>query len=367
MTDSRILYQPTVVTPPGETLADLLDERCMTQTELAQRMGRPVSKINEIINGKRSITPGTALQLERVLGASSAYWLNHEAHYQAYQKQLEEEANLSQWHDWLDRMPVKQMKELGFLSKIHNRGKNKNVLIRETLRFFGVSSPEGWESVYGSMRTAFRQSMPKQSNPYSTATWLRLGELRAEEIDCAPYNRQRFLQALQTMRSLTIEQPAQFEPRLYELCVEAGVVLALVPAIPRARVSGAARWINGRPLIQLSLYGKTNDRFWFTLFHEAGHILQHERQLVFLDDRTHGELNQQEAEANQFAADLLIPASFQSELVGLRSKAAVKALAQRIGVHPGIVVGRLQHEGKVKPSDMNRLKETFAWQEVAEA
>ncbi len=83
------------------------------------------------------------------------------------------------------------------------------------------------------------------------------------------------------MRTLTMEPPAEFEPQLYKLCADAGVVLALVPAIPRARVSGAARWINGRPLIQLSLYGKSNDRFWFTFFHEAGHILQHSHQLVF--------------------------------------------------------------------------------------
>lgn len=365
MTEIRIPYQPKIVTPPGETLADLLDERCMTQTELAQRMGRPINKINEIIRGKRSITPDTALQLERVLGTPSSYWLNHEAHYQAYQKRVEEEETLHQWHDWLAKMPLNVLKEQGFLPKVQNRGKNKNVLVRSLLNFFSVSSPTEWEAIYGNMQITYRQSMPEQSDPYATGTWLRLGELQAIDTDCNRYDRQRFLSALQTIRALTVEPPSEFEPRLRELCAEAGVVLALVPAIPRARVSGAARWFNGRPLIQLSLYGKSNDRFWFTFFHEAGHILKHSHQLVYLDDRTHGQLNEVEQEANEFAADLLIPSCFVAELTTLKSKVAVKEFAARVGVHPGIVVGRLQHEGIVPQKDMNGLKAKFVWK-VAE-
>jgi len=361
MTETRIRYQPETVTPPGNTIADLLDERCMTQTELAQRMGRPVNKVNEIIHGRRAITPETALQLERVLGTSSSYWLNHEAHYQAYKKRMEDESRLSQWHEWLNLMPLKQLKEQGILSNIHNRGKNKNQLVRELLKFFGVISPLEWETVYGSMQTAYRQSMPEQSDSYATTTWLRLGELQATDIDCDIYNQQSFIEALLTIRSLTVETPAVFEPRLRAICAEAGVILALVPAIPKARVSGAARWLNGRPLIQLSLYGKSNDRFWFTFFHEAGHILKHSREFVFLDDRTHGQLNALEQEANEFAADSLIPPEFRAEFSALNSKVAVTDFAERIGIHPGIVVGRLQHEGIVLRSHMNGLKTTFAW------
>ncbi len=364
MTEAKILYQPETVTPPGETLADLLEERNMSQTELAQRMGRPVNKINEIVNGKRAITPETALQLERVLGTSSAYWLNHEAHYQAYRKRLEEERNFEQWYDWLDKMPIDALKALRILPRVQNRGKNKNILLRAILNFFAISSPDEWDALYGTMPAAYRQSMPDQCDPYATATWLRLGERAAEKSTTAKYDPKAFLDALQAIRLLTTEPPEVFEPHMRIMCAESGVVFALVHEIPRSRVSGAARWLNNRPLIQLSLYGKKNDRFWFTFFHEAGHILKHSHQLVFLDDRTQGALSQEEEEANDFAAGMLIPPDFEQELPALKSKDAVIAFAQRVQIHPGIVVGRLQHEDIIPRSHMNGLKETFEWRET---
>jgi len=364
MTKTKIPYQPEIVTPPGETLADLLEERCMSQSELALRMGRPVNKINEIIHGKRAITPETALQLEKVLGTPSTYWLNHEAHYQAYRKRSEEEEQFEQWYPWLDQMPIAKLKELAILPNLQNRGKNKNLLLRRLLTFFGVSSPTEWETIYGSMRAAYRQSMAEQADPYATAVWLRLGEQQAATLTCCKYDPAAFLETLQAIRQLTIEEPAIFEPRLRTLCAQAGVIIALVPEIPRTRVSGAARWLSGRPLIQLSLYGKTTDRFWFTFFHEAGHILKHSHQLVFLDDRTHGILNQEEEEANRFAAELLIPPEYATQLPTLNSKEAVRAFAQRLAIHPGIVVGRLQHEKLIPRSHMNALKATFAWRDA---
>ena len=366
MSKTKIPYQPEIVTPPGETLADLLEERCMSQSQLAQRMGRPVNKINEIIHGKRAITPETALQLEKVLGTPSTYWLNHEAHYQAYNKRREEEQQFEQWYTWLDQMPIAKLKELGIVPNLQNRGKNKNLLLWSLLSFFAVSSPAEWNEIYGSMRTAYRQSMPDQSDPYATAVWLRLGEQQAAALTCRKYDPAAFLEILPSIRKLTVAEPDIVAPRLHELCAQAGVIMALVPEIPRARVSGAARWLNGRPLIQLSLYGKTNDRFWFTFFHEAGHILKHSHQLVFLDDKTHGVLNREEEEANQFAAQLLIPPEFTGELSSLKSKEAVGAFAQRLTIHPGIVVGRLQHENFIPRSHMNVLKQTFAWKDATD-
>jgi HTH-type transcriptional regulator/antitoxin HigA len=126
-----------------------------------------------------------------------------------------------------------------------------------------------------------------------------------------------------------------------------------------------------RPLIQLSLYGKTNDKFWFTFFHEAAHILLHannkdEKKSVFLDDPNsiHSD-NPQEREANEWAGNYLIPNSRARMLARLKTKAAVVSFAQQIGVHPGIVVGRLQHDGLIQPSWMNNLKQSFRLREIS--
>ena len=121
------------------------------------------------------------------------------------------------------------------------------------------------------------------------------------------------------------------------------------------------------PLIQLSLYGKTNDKFWFTFFHEAAHVLLHggnksARQSIFLDDPSSAHTDDpREHEANVWAGNWLIPADQAHMLPKLRSKAAVRAFAQQLGIHPGIVVGRLQHDGLIPPSWFNDLKTTLVF------
>lgn len=362
MTETRIPYQPASVTAPGETLADLLEEQGMTQSELAQRMGRPLKTINQIVNGKAAITAETALQLEKVLETPASYWLSHEANYRAHLARQQEEDDYAAWYDWLDKMPVSELKRIKALPDLRNQGETRGLLLRELLKFFGVASPTEWEAFYGQMRTAYRRSMPDRSDPYAAAAWLRLGELQSRDLACARFDRIRFTGALQRVRALTVLPPEQFEPSLRQECAASGVALILTPAIARARVSGAARWLRNRPIIQLSLYGKTNDRFWFTFFHEACHIMQHSNQLVFLDEAwDQDQLSQHEQEANQFAANWLIPVEYAEELPQLKSRTAVGEFAGRIGIHPGIVVGRLQHDGLIEPSWMNDLKDTFRW------
>jgi HTH-type transcriptional regulator/antitoxin HigA len=134
-------------------------------------------------------------------------------------------------------------------------------------------------------------------------------------------------------------------------------------------VSGVARWLSPtRPLIQLSLYGKTNDKFWFSFFHEAAHILLHannkeDKKSIFLDDPNATHSNEpQEHEANLWARDWLIPAPYAHALASLRTKAAVQQFAQQVGIHPGIVVGRLQFDQYIDPSWMNDLKVSYSIQ-----
>jgi HTH-type transcriptional regulator/antitoxin HigA len=179
------------------------------------------------------------------------------------------------------------------------------------------------------------------------------------------YDKARFMSALDEMRTLTTQSPEQFGPRLRALFAEAGVAFVLVPAISKAHVGGVARWLNPhKPLIQLSLYGKTNDKFWFTLFHEAAHILLHEKKLVFLDDASHaGNDTPQEQEANQWAGEFLIPCKYEKELPELTTQEQVKTFARKIELHPGIVVGRLQHERIISYTQFNHLKVSFRFNE----
>ena len=366
MTELSAPFAPDWVLAPGESVLDLAEERGWTQGELAQRLGYSEKHISQLINGKVPITVDAAQRLERVLGSSMDFWLKLEANYQKHKARLEATERHACWISWLDELPVKELMSSGAIAKARIDAKNKPSIVESCLRFFGVASPEEWRGHYGGMQVAFRRSRDEQSDVGAISAWLRLGEQVAEKLDGPKYDKARFENALSEIRGLTCTAPEFFEPRMRELLRDAGVLLALVPAIPRAHVSGVARWLNPtRPLIQLSLYGKTNDKFWFTFFHEAAHILLHAdskeaKKSIFLDDpNANHSPDPREQEANQWAGNVLIPQECSHALGTLRTKEAVRAFATSIGIHPGIVVGRLQHDHIIDPSWMNDLKLSF--------
>ena len=374
MTDLSAPFAPDWVSPPGESILDLAEERGWTQVELAQRLGYTEKHVSQLINGKVPLSVDAALRLERVLGSTADFWLAREANYQRHKARLEAAERYASWVSWLDELPVKELMASGAITKQRNDAKHKPGLVEACLRFFGVASPNDWRAHYGGMQMAFRRSHTEQSDLGAISAWLRLGEQQAEKLDGPKYDKARFEQALLAIRGLTCEAPEVFEPRLRGLLHEAGVLLVLVPAIPRAHVSGVARWLSPtRPLIQLSLYGKTNDKFWFTFFHEAAHLLLHanskeDKRSVFLDDPNAGpSFDPMEHEANQWAGNFLIPEQHAPVLPGLRSKTAVIDFSRQIGVHPGIVIGRLQHDRLIEPSWMNMLKQSFRFKAEANA
>lgn len=371
MTELNAPFAPDWVSPPGDSILDIAEERGWTQAELAQRLGYTEKHVSQLINGKVPLSVDAALRLERVLGSTADFWLAREANYQKHKARLDAAEKHAAWVSWLDDLPIKDLMTFGAIPKQRVDAKAKPGLVDACLRFFGVASPDEWRTHYGRMQMAFRRSRAEQSDVGAISAWLRLGEQQAEKLDGPRYDRARFEKALRDIRALTCESPEVFEPKLRQLLRAVGVMLVLLPAIPRAHVSGVARWLSPtRPLIQLSLYGKTNDKFWFTFFHEAAHILLHanskeEKKSVFLDDpnASHSD-DPKEREANEWAGDWLIPEKYATELATLRIRSAVIQFAQQIAIHPGIVVGRLQHDRMIEPSWLNDLKQSFRFKEA---
>lgn len=364
MTELSADFAPDWVSPPGESILDMAEERGWTQAELAQRLGYTEKHTSQLINGKVPLSLDAAQRLERVVGGTVEFWLTREANYQNHKARIDAAEKHASWIPWLDELPVKELMDAGAISKQRLVPKNKTSIVKEILRFFSVASPTQWRAHYGGMEVAFRRSQAEQSDVGAIAAWLRLGEQQAEQLNVPKYNKARFEKTLKEIRTLTREPAEVFAPQIRSMLAEAGVKFVLVPAIPKARVSGVARWLSPtQPLIQLSLYGKTNDKFWFTFFHEAAHILLHAadaeaKKSVFLDDPNAAHTDDpQEHEANQWAGNWLIPEQYSDRLVELKSKASIQAFAEEIGVHPGIVVGRLQHDGFIHYSAMNYLKQ----------
>ena len=369
MTEQSAPFAPDWVSPPGDSISDLIEERSWPQSELAQRLGYTEKHMSQLINGKVPLTLDAAVRLERVLGSTIEFWLALEANYQRHKARIDAAKQHARWIDWLDELPLKELMACRAIDKRRIDATHKPALVESCLRFFGVASPEEWRSHYGGMQVSFRRSREDQCDIGAISAWLRIGEREAEQFDGPKYDRDKFQKALKEVRSFTTEPPRVFQPKMERLFADAGVVFVLVPAIPRSHVSGVARWLSAtRPLIQMSLYGKSNDKFWFTIFHESAHILLHanEKKSVYLDDPgKHSSTDQKEIEANKWAGDFTIPAEYQHHLPTLKTKDAVRAFAKKIGIHPGIVVGRLQHDALIDVSWMNDLKIKFEFKTEA--
>lgn len=355
-------YTPDYVSPPGETLQELLDERQMTQAELARRMGRPDKTINEIIQGKAGLTPQTALQLEHVLGVPASFWNNREQAYRAFLAKQAENEQLQAHSDWINAFPLKDMVRRGWIKPWNDVVEQ----IRELLRYFGIASPQQWQERWPQLQVAYRKSQAFKSEPYALSAWLRQGEILAQQISCHPYESAVLKRALVEARAMTRTSPDDVVPLLQVCCAAAGVAVVFVPEVSGVAASGAAWWMNPKKaIIQLSCRYKQDDQVWFSFFHEAGHLLLHGKRELFIEE---GEIkSHQEKEANDFAAEFLLPRQALQRFVEQQtpgrypSSQSIVDFAEKQGIAPGIVVGQLQHDYPeiVPVSHHNRLKRRF--------
>ncbi len=356
-------YQPDYAVAPGETLLETIEELDLTQKELAERMGRPLKTINQIIKGSARIMPETSLQLEKVTGIPASFWNNAEADYREALARMKEKEEHDTQKAWTSRFSYARMVKLGLVPA----QTDKSHRVESLLHYFGVASPTQWESTYGELCGAAREASAWESDLGDLSAWLRAGERVARRHDCQAYQKAKFLTALQHVRKLTSQKPSIVWPEVTQLCADAGVALVLIPELPKTHVSGFTRWLTPqKALIQLSLRYKTDDQLWFTFFHEAAHILLHGKKEVFLEKR--GNDSPQEQEANQWASDFLIPPNewklFISDLPSKPSLNSIRSFAKRLGIAPSIPLGRLQHrEKRVSPGAFNSLKHKveIAW------
>jgi plasmid maintenance system antidote protein VapI len=335
-----------------------MEERRWSQVDLADRTGFSKKHINELVKGRASIAPDTAERLSTVLGGTSQFWLNREANYRA---QLERQRVLkahSQHFEWLNELPVSWMAKRGLLQARQSKAERVDAL----LRWFGVASVDAWRTTYEAPLVAFRAAGDMKRQVGNLAVWLRTAELQADQIACEAFDLQAFTTALQSARELVAEpNPKIFVPKLRSLLATSGVLLTFTPAPPGCPVHGVTRWLTpDRALLGLSLRYLTDDQLWFSFFHEAAHIAKHRKRQMFVEGLA-GLDADLEAEADRFAADVLIPPTDAQRLGALTTAQRVKAFARSLGISAGVVVGRLQHDHLIKYSELNHLKVRYEW------
>ncbi len=353
-------WQPDWSVPPGDVLLEALEERSMTQAELARRMGRPLKTINEIVKAKAAVTPDTAIQLERALGVSAQFWNGLETNYRAQIARRKAIDELQGHVEWGNRFPLRDLRK----HELVRSGVSKSEVLEDLLKFFAVSSPRGWAQQWERSFARYRSSPSFASARESVSAWLRWGEIKGDEIACAPFDRRRWAETTRDARTLTTKQPISVAiSELRTMCADAGVAVVLTPEFRGTYLSGAAHWpTREKAVIQLSLRHKSDDQFWFTFFHEAGHLVESPGNdyVDFPPGQAAADTLEDDAEraADEFARRSLIPdheyEDFRAH--GDFSKETVVAFAQRVDLAPGIVVGRLQHDGVIARSKLNFLK-----------
>ncbi len=341
---------------PGEFLAEQIEARGMSQAELARLAGLSPKLVSTIVSGQNPVTAETALRLERVLGMKAYIWTGLQARWDLDQARHKTAADNSSG-EWLADFPVLELKHRGVLPPSGDVG---NAL----LGFLAVGSPNAIEARMANLAVHHRQSKKFDTSPYHVLTWLLLGEATARKRRYPPYDQFKFEQAVSSIRSLTLESPEVFGSKMVDIAAEAGVAIVFEPPISKTCLFGSARWIDGElPIIQMSLRMKTNDHFWWTFFHEAGHVMLHKGK-TFADDQN-GTGDGLEREADEWAEEKLVGKHRFRRFKAGRPRSAVEVhlFAREVGIHPGIVVGMLQHAGVMPYKNLNALKDSVGFAE----
>lgn len=357
-------FLPDYTSPPGEMLAETIEYLGITQTELARRMGRPLKTINEIIQAKATVTADTALELERVLGVPAHLWMNMEANYREHLARKRAAEKLEVDEGWLGSLPVSSMQKAGWIPKTNDKREQMAAI----LSFFGCASVSSWSETWMSPKVAYRKSPRLESKAECVAAWLRKAELEGWSQTCAPFDAARFEAALGELRKATKFPVKEWVRTIREACNSCGVAYVLLPGFAGIPVSGATRQLNEERMliVQTGRY-KDDGHFWFTFFHEARHVLQGKLRKDWLVEYE-GNEDELEADANRFAREFLVPSE---KIIEARRKnggkmpvEAGKALAEKLGICPGIVAGRFQYDGIWQRFTGNDLKVKYQTDEL---
>ena len=346
--------------PPGELLGETLEELGMSQQELAHRIGRPYQAISEIVNGKKEITPDTALELEKTIGVPAHIWTNLETDYRMTLARNREQEQLERQAESLEEFPVSAMERRGWITK-HIQTTDR---VRAVLEFLGVASFDAWRENRLSVTGFSLADQNEIISPGALAVWLRKGVLDGMNTETAPYDRTRFREAVAYCRTLTREPPEVFPGRMAEECGKGGVAVVFVKEFPKIRAHAVARWLSpAKGLIQLSSRWASRDMFWFNFFHECSHVLRHRVKDVHIHG-INGE-SDDENEANRFAANTLVPPPDWTRFLASDefTPVTVSEFAGEMEIDPGIVVGRLQHEKRIGYNQLTKLKSRLKWVE----
>jgi addiction module HigA family antidote len=354
-------YKDVMAFHPGYYIAELIEQMDINQAEFAARLGTTPKTVSLLVNGQTDISKDLAKKLSAMTGTSISLWLNLQSSFD--QKCLEIEAE----RDFDEQEEIAKLIDYGYF--VENVGFPKTSDRRKRVatycQFFAVSDLRVFTKPDFLVNFRSGASPKTEKNIINSRAWIQTAITLSKDIHTEPFSAAKLKQALPELRKMTVEKPDVFMPKMKEIFADCGVIFVVLPHLKNSGVNAAVKWSNDdRVILAMNNRGLDADKFWFSLFHEIKHVLQQKTKTVFISGSIEEQEdinNSLEQEANEFAANYLIPPRELRKFSPTKytTDNEIVAFANSIGIHPGIVAGRLQYEKIIPHNRCSKLKEKY--------
>lgn len=337
-------YDGKIAFHPGYYIEELVEDSGLTQEDFAKRLDTTPKNLSLLIRGEQSLSTDMALKLSRMTGASVSYWLNLQSAYDAVVAELKSESEMEQEKKIFKALDYKYFRDNFNLPDLPRKIEEQ---IAEVRKFLKVSSLTVLAK--RDLAVSFRSASDglSENNIIKANAMVQTAINMALTAEAPKFNKVKFEKAADYALTLT-KNHGEFYPLVREAFMDAGVIPIVLPNISGSKINGATKKLDKNVLLMVNDRRLYSDTFWFTLFHEVGHIVNGDYGISFEKER-----GDKEDVADRYAADKLIPADKYKEFLSDKvfSEDSIRDFADSIDRDPGIVLGRLQKDGLVRYDD----------------
>lgn len=351
-------YNDIIAFHPGYYINEIIEDMGITQEEFAIRLGTTSKTVSKLVNGECNLSSDLVQKLSSMFGLSVEFWLNLQSKYEEKKLEIEQIQRIDNQKEvarTIDYSYFVSFVGLPIAKKIEEKIKN-------LCKYLKVSDLNvlAQSDFLVNFRSGISEMQTK--NVINSRVWLQTAMNIAETKSAKKFDAQKLKNYIPEIRKMTVQDPVMFLPRLREIFEECGVIFVLLPTLKNSGINGAVKWY-GHDKVLLAMNDRRcyADTFWFSLFHEIKHVLQQKIKKIFLNGNDIKLLDDSlEREANNFAGEILIPSKdYENFKYKGISEESIKQFALEIGIHPGIVVGRLQHDNIIPVQSFNGLKQKY--------
>lgn len=342
-------YENIIAFHPGFYIEEIIEELEMTQEEFAKRLDVSAKTISKLVNAQIPLSDDIASKISIMLGISVETLMNLQKTYDLKVLEIEKAQKLNTQKEVVKEIDYNYFVE----NKILAVAKSIEEKIENLCSYLRVSDLTLLKKpdLLASFRTSVQTVTEK--NIINSNVWLQTAINFGLNKTVDSFDEKKLKAAIPEIRSMTLMDPKDFLPQLEKIFRECGVAFVLLPSLKNCGVNGVVKWYGDKVVLAINDRNSYADTFWFSLFHEIGHILQQKKKKVIINDKALSQTGEDlEKEADQFARDVLLPQDEYEAFLNCGPNGItynrICFFAQRMGIHPGIIIGRLQHDGHIR-------------------